>query len=250
MLVFEPRLIGERNRILGEHIHPKIGQDVRRLVMDLRINMIGPREQQHHRPAFGPRLADDLRAFPAHSLFKGLLSSNSAIKRLPRRLSVHAQRREVSFAVLLQQAHIPHRDGGLIQRDAVLSGRIDRALDQLGISAHHRAVVLSIAVGELRILIGDHRVKNAVNARLDQVIDVPVGQFGGEANVFRGDRPGAFFIHPDLGRRGKMDAKSAFHQQGGPEGEVFVQVQHPRDPDHRRAAGPPVPGCGRTTACT
>ena len=61
---------------------------------------------------------------------------------------------------------------------------VNGAADQFGVTADNGAVKGVVAVVELGIFKGDHRIKNAVNPGFNQVIDVPVHQLGGKTDVF------------------------------------------------------------------
>ena len=122
-------------------------------------------------------------------------------------------------------------DGGHIQRDSILPLRVNGAANDIWIPGDHRAVIGIVGVAELALLVKDHRVKDAVNAGLDQVHDVPADQLARKAQVFGHDVHRPTLVQSIAGGGREVHLDAAFQEQGVPEGVVLEHIEHPWNAD-------------------
>ena len=88
-----------------------------------------------------------------------------------------------------------------------------------------------LRAGVLLVLIKDAGVKNRLDALIDQPLDMPMRQLGGVAFALRGDRFHAQLVDGARGQRREHHAETQPSQQRGPEGIVFVEIEHARHAD-------------------
>ena len=90
-----------------------------------------------------------------------------------------------------------------------------------------------MVLGLLRLLmlIEHAGVEDGPDALIDEPLDVTVGQLGGVALGLRGDGLHALFVNFAGGERRQHHPEAQFLKEGGPEGVVFIHIQHSGNAD-------------------
>ena len=225
---------GPGHRIDGEHRDPQCGKHLRQIVVHQRIVLIGT-GGQHHRIASGlANLVEDPCTRRLQLRSEGALGpigggdGSSGFLRGDAAAPLHVSDKLIVPVGIV----IPEEHRG-IKRDAPLLFRTVRIADNKGIPLDHRAHRIAGLLGVLGGHNADGGHKDAVHLLLYQVADVPMHQFGREADGVRGHRRKAAFIEFAGARPGDLDSVSKRLEKGLPEGHIVPEGEHPGQPDDR-----------------
>ena len=172
----------QRQTVLGEHIQPIGGDQLRNAVVDLRVNVVRPASQHHALLSLPLHLRKAAATLSADVILgtallrpcqtgggAGLLFRN--VPYLPAQLHQPVLRRFLAGKGD-KGADIPHLSGG---------DGLHVVFQVLRIGHHHGAVIVILRVRGLLILIKDAGVEDGGNAVPGQPLHMAVGQLGGIA---------------------------------------------------------------------
>ena len=224
-------------RVFGDDIHPKIGEHARHAVIDERVNVIRSPQQQNDQPVVRLGARQNFVPFGADGVFICLLCRQRAFESAIDGFFVDTQSGQIFRHDFFEQFSVAEGDGGYVQRHAEIPFGVDGTANHIGIAGNNRAVETVQRVFKFFLLEHHHRVKNAVNFFVNQIVNVPVRDFGGIADIFRHDCARAARIHFAGGRVGQLHANAAFGEQRVPEGVIFVHVQRARNAERQPHGG-------------
>ena len=218
--------------VLGEHIQAVGGDELRDAVVDLRVDVVGPSRQHHatlaaalHLRKAAAALGPDVLLGP--TLLRPRGTGGGADFGGGDAPHVAAQLHQPILRRFLagkgdEGPDIPHLSGG---------DGLHVVFQVLGVGHHHGAVIVILGVLRLLILIEHAGVEDGGDPMLHQPFYMAVGQLGGIALRLGGDGLHAHLVDGPGGEGGHHHPEAQLAEEGGPIGEVFIQVQHPRDAD-------------------
>ncbi len=217
--------------VLVDHVHPHVGQHLGHLLVHHPVGVVGVAGDEDHRLPPAPRLLEDPfvggREFPAELP----LRPERPVERPAEPPLPDPQGAEVAPAGPGEQEGVVEGDRGGIEGDGGRAPRQGGVFQDLGVGGDDGAVE---AVGRLLELLlpVDHVGKeDAVHPLFGQVGHVAVGELGRQADVVRHQRPDPPFVQRLAALVREHHPEAAPLEQGAPEGEVLVHVEHPGDAD-------------------
>ncbi len=217
--------------VLGEYCQAEPGDQFRNPVVDFGVDVVGPpgeydaaapvgSQPLQGAAAFGANIGLDLRVLGVAgrdcfaSLGDGDPELGEGLDQTPGQmvgLVEVEERHQVADVRLPQAVHV--------------------RTEHLRIERDHRTVEVVVGLGRRILLVGHTGVEDGAHAALQQVLDMPVAQLGGVADVFRRDRLCALGQGLVVRALGQHDSEAQRRQHREPERIVLVHVQHPRDAD-------------------
>ena len=218
------RVDARRHHVLADDRHVKAGDQLVDAVVDLGVDMIGSAGEDKNLFALLFGLGNDLVTLAAH-LFHVV----------------------IIFVIRLfgGDAHLVERQIGEVERQPLIClfgevlGTVDTKvfldkvhladvlhiiLDDLGIVRDHRTVVVVVAEVFVKV-VGQARIKNILDAVVDQLLHMPVHQLCREADGVAGDRLLTALIELARGRRRMVHLKFQLCKEAVPERIQLVHIQ-------------------------
>ena len=224
--------------VLRQHVQTVGGDHLGNAVVDLRVDVVGPsgKDDAPSAPALH-FLQHPFSFLPDVLLGPQLLRPGGADggPGLPLR----------DVPLLLAQPHQPvggsffvrQCDEGPDVAHLAVGHGFHIVLQVLGVGHHNGAVIVVLGILCLLVLVEHAGMEDGLDPAADQPLHMAVGQLGGVALGFRGDGFHTQLVKLSVGQGGQRHPEAQLPEEGGPEGIVFVEVQHPGDADGATGGG-------------